>query len=186
MDALTRILQAACGDDHFASEELLPLVYDELRHLAAARMAEEAPNQTLQPTALVHEAWLRIAGEGGLKWNGRGHFFGAAALAMRRILVDRARGKASLKRGRNTELLDIDDVILMEAPPDERVLLIDEMLQRLEVEDPVSARVVTLKFFGGLTNKEIAEVQGVTERTAERRWAYARASLYEMIREDAP
>ncbi len=105
---------------------------------------------------------------------------------MRRILVDRARGKASLKRGRNTELLDIDDVILMEAPPDERVLLIDEMLQRLEVEDPVSARVVTLKFFGGLTNKEIAEVQGVTERTAERRWAYARASLYEMIREDAP
>jgi RNA polymerase sigma factor (TIGR02999 family) len=182
MDALTRILKAACGDENFASEELLPLVYDELRHLATARLAKEAPGQTLQPTALVHEAWLRIAGEGGVNWNSRGHFFGAAAQAMRRILVDRARGKSAVKRGRNVDALDIDDVELMEAPPDDRVLLIDEMLERLEVEDPVSARVVTLKFFGGLTNKEIAEVQGVTERTAERQWAYARASLYQMIR----
>lgn len=184
MDVLTQILQEACGNDNFASEELLPLVYDELRHLAVARMGGEAHGQTLQPTALVHEAWLRISEQGDLKWNSRGHFFGAAALAMRRILVDRARGKSSLKRGQNTKPLDIDDVELMKAPPDDRVLLIDDMLKQLEAEDPVSAQVVILKFFGGLTNKEVAEVQGVTERTVERQWAYARASLYQMIRAD--
>lgn len=184
MDTLTQILQAECGDENFASEELLPLVYDELRHLASSRMAAEAPGQTLQATALVHEVWLKITGDGGRIWNNRAHFFRAAAQAMRRILVDRARAKLSAKRGRKTEMLDIHGIDLMDAPPDDRILLIDEMLQRLEVEDPESARVVTLKFFGGLTNKEIAEVIGVAERTAARQWAYAKACLFRMIREE--
>ena len=189
MDALTKMLQAECGDENFASEELLPLVYDELRHLASLRMAAEAPGQTLQATALVHEVWLKIAGDGGQSWNNRTHFLRAAAQAMRRILVDRARAKLSIKRGEKSEILGIHDIHgidLMDAPTDDRVLLIDDMLKRLEVEDPDSARVVTLKFFGGLTNKEIADVTGVAERTAARQWAYAKASLYRMIKEEIP
>ncbi|HXR07123.1 MAG TPA: ECF-type sigma factor, partial [Candidatus Acidoferrum sp.] len=167
-----------------ASEELLPLVYDELRQLAAARMAHESAGQTLQPTALVHEAWLRLVTEGDRTWQNRAHFFRAAAQAMRRILVDRARHKSSIKCGGGQDRLNVEDLDLAAATPDDKILLIDDALARLEAEDPESARVITLKFFGGLTNKEVAKTLGVTERTVEREWAYAKACLYQMIQEE--
>lgn len=183
-DDYARIMAALDGGDVLRSEELLPLVYDELRQLAARRLAGEKAGQTLQPTALVHEAWLRLSEKEGRNWNDRGHFFRAAAQAMRRILVDRAREKSSLKRGEGVRALDIAEFDLADATRDDRVLLIDEMLERLETEDPDGARVVSLKFFGGLTEKEIGEIHGVTERTVRRQWAYARARLFQMIQED--
>jgi len=181
---VTRILQMAGADGRLPSEDLLPLVYDELRSLASSRMRGEAHGQTLQATALVHEAWLRVAGKGGRTWNDRTHFFRVAALEMRRILVESARRKSSLKRGPDLLRIDIEDIDLADTQPDDRILLIDEMLQRLEVEDPVSARIVTLKFFGGLTNAEVAEMEGVGERTIERQWAFARTCLFDMIRHE--
>jgi len=183
-DDFSRILAALDSGDALRSEELLPLVYDELRQLAASRMAGEKPGQTLQPTALVHEAWLRLSGPKERNWNDRVHFFRAAAGAMRRILVDRAREKSALKRGKGAEPIDISDLDLADTSRDDRVLLIDEMLERLEAEDPDGARVVSLKFFGGLTEKEIAEIHGVAERTVRRQWAFARARLFQMIQED--
>jgi len=138
----------------------------------------------LQPTALVHEAWLRLVTEGDRTWQNRAHFFRAAAQAMRRILVDRARHKSSIKCGGGQDRLNIEDLDLAEATPDDKILLIDDALARLEAEDPESARIITLKFFGGLTNKEVAKTLGVTERTIEREWAYAKACLYEMFREE--
>jgi RNA polymerase sigma factor (TIGR02999 family) len=184
MSEITLMLQAIGRGEKRASEDLLPLVYAELRQLAAMRMAREAAGQTLQPTALVHEAWLRLVTEGDRSWENRAHFFRAAALAMRRILVDRARNKSSLKRGGGRERVNIEDIDLAAAPTDDRVILVDDAVTRLEAEDPESARVVTLKFFGGLTNKEVAESLGVTERTVERQWAYAKACLFQMIREE--
>ena len=184
MSEITLMLQAVGRGESRASEDLLPLVYDELRHLAEARMAHEAAGQTLQPTALVHEAWLRLAAEGGQTWHDRAHFFRAAALAMRRILVDRARQKSSLKRGCNPERLDIEDLNLTAVSPDDKILLVDEAINRLEAEDPEAARVVSLKFFGGLTNLEVAKTLGVTERTVDRQWSYAKASLYKIIPEE--
>ena len=184
LSELTRILEAASGSGRPASSELLPLVYDELRNLARARLSKEAPGQTLQATALVHEAWISLTGGEERSWSDRGHFFRAAAQAMRRILVDRARAKASLKRGEGKEVLDIQDLDIEGPSVDERVLLVDEMMDRMEERDPDSARVITLKFFGGLTNNEIAEMDGVTERTIERQWAYARAKLLQMIRDE--
>jgi len=184
MGDVTLILNAVSKGDRHASGELLPVVYDELRKLAAARMAQEAVGQTLQPTALVHEAWLRLVSEGDRSWKNRAHFFRAAALAMRRILVDRARHKSSLKCGSGMERLDIADFELAAASPDDRVLLIDEALVCLEKEDPESARIIMLKFFAGLTNKEVARMLDVTERTVERQWAYAKASLFAMIRDE--
>lgn len=181
---ITQILKQLGRGETAASERLLPLVYEELRRLAAARMAQEAAGHTLQPTALVHEAWLRLVTESDRSWENRAHFFRTAALAMRRILVDRARHKASLKRGGGRERVNIDDIELAASSPDERVLLVDGALDRLEAEDPDSARIVVLKFFGGLTNKEVAESLGVTERTVERQWAYAKASLFQMIRHE--
>lgn len=178
---ITLLLESVARGDQAASAELLPLVYDELRHLASARMAREAGGHTLQPTALVHEAWLKLARPGDRRWNDRAHFFRAAAQAMRRILVDRARAKSSLKRGADAERLNLDDLALAAASPDDRVLLVDEALERYERDDPEGARIVTLKFFGGFTNREIAETLGVTERTVERQWAYARACLLELI-----
>lgn len=170
--------------DGVSGEELLPMVYDELRRLAASRLAREAAGATLQPTALVHEAWLRVSGQPGRNWVDRSHFFRTAALAMRRILVDRARHKASLKGGggggREAFLVMPD---FNDATPDDRLLLIDECLQRLEKEDPDSARVVLLKFFAGLTNQEVANTLGVNVRTIERQWAYAKAVLFQMVRE---
>lgn len=184
MNDIRRILEAASQHGGQVSSELLPLVYDELRALAARGLASEREGQTLQATALVHEAWLRLSGEEEMQWNDRAHFFRAAAQAMRRILVDRARAKASLKRGESKELLDIHDLDIEGPSVDERVLLVDEMMDKMEERDPDSARVITLKFFGGLTNKEIAEMDGVTERTIERQWAYARAKLLQMIRDE--
>src|SRR5580692_2028526 len=181
MSDITLLLEAISRGESQASEDLLPLIYDELRRLAAARMAGEAAGQTLQPTALVHEAWLKLVNEGGRTWKNRGHFFRAAAQAMRRILVDRARQKLSIKRGSGGEKIAIDELDLPAATVDDRVLLVDQNLERLEAEDPQSARVVSLKFFAGLTNKEVARILGVTERSVERQWAYAKTCLFEMI-----
>lgn len=181
---ITRMLQAASADDSLPSEDLLPLVYDELRRLAEADMQSEPPGQTLQPTALVHEAWLRLAGKNERRWNDRAHFFRTAAQVMRRILVDRARQKSRLKRGGGGgERIDINEIDLIHTPPDDRILLINEMLDRLEKENPQAAQIVTMKFFGGLNNHEIVEALGIPERSVERRWSYAKASLFRMIRE---
>jgi RNA polymerase sigma factor (TIGR02999 family) len=183
---LTRILQTASGSGTLVSAELLPLVYDELRNLAKKRMSQAEPGQTLQATALVHEAWIKLSGDEERSWSDRSHFFRAAAQAMRHILVDRARAKASRKRGENPEMVDIQvhGLDVADTTLDERVLLVDEMLKRMEQEDPDSVRVISLKFFGGLTNKEIAAMDGVTERTVERHWAYAKTRLYQMIRRE--
>lgn len=182
MSEVTLALQAVGRDESRASEELLPLVYNELRRHAAARMAQEAAGQTLQPTALVHEAWLRMFGDGDSRWQNRAHFFGAAAEAMRRILIENARRKSRLKRGGNQLRLDIDQLELAATTPDEKVLLIDDALERLRAQDPEKAQVVVLKFFGGLTNEEVAVSMGVTARTIERHWAYAKAWLFHRIR----
>lgn len=184
MEKLTRILRSASGGGDLISAELLPLVYDELRSLARKRMSGAAAGETLQATALVHEAWLKISGDESRAWSDRSHFFRAAAQAMRHILVDRARAKASLKRGENAEMLDIEvhGLEVADTTMEERVLLVDEMMSRLEKDDPDSVRVISLKFFGGLTNKEIATMDGIAERTVERHWAYAKTRLYQMIR----
>jgi RNA polymerase sigma factor (TIGR02999 family) len=181
MTEITLALQAIGRGGGHASEELLPLVYNELRRHAAMRMAQEAAGQTLQPTALVHEAWLRVFGDGDCRWQNRAHFFGAASEAMRRILIENARRKSRLKRGGNPLRVDIDLVELATTTPNEKVLLIDEALERLRAQDPEKARVVVLKFFGGRTNQEVAESMGVTERTVERHWAYAKAWLFQCI-----
>jgi RNA polymerase sigma factor (TIGR02999 family) len=182
MSDITYVLQAIGRGQGHAADELLPLVYEELRRLAGARMAQEAAGQTLQPTALVHEAWLRLVADGEKSWQNRAHFFGAAAEAMRRILIENARRKSRLKRGGGQARLDIDSVELAETTADDKILLIDEALQKLQAEDPERARVVVMKFFGGLTNHEVAESLGVAERTIERQWAYAKAWIFQCIR----
>jgi RNA polymerase sigma factor (TIGR02999 family) len=182
MSDVTQVLQAMSQGDAQASEQLLPLVYEELRRVAVARMAQEAAGQTLQPTALVHEAWLRLVGDGDRTWQNRAHFFGAAAEAMRRILIENARRRSRLKRGGDLARVDIADVDVAAATPDDKVLLINEALQAMEQDDPEKARVVVMKFFGGLTNQEVAESLGVTERTVERHWAFAKAWLFRTIR----
>ena len=184
MADLTQILQAVEQGEEHSSQRLLPLVYDELRRLAAARMALEPENQTLQPTALVHEAWLRLVAPGEVHWQNRRHFFSAAAEAMRRIMIERARRKSRLKHGGGQQRLDIADLQLADTTPDEKVLLIDEALERLQAEDPEKARIVVMKFFGGLTNREVAESFNVTERTIERQWAYAKAWLFSAVRRE--
>jgi RNA polymerase sigma factor (TIGR02999 family) len=182
MTDVTLMLEAVDRGEASASADLLPLVYNELRRHAAGRMAREAAGQTMQPTALVHEAWLRMIGNGDSRWQNRAHFFGAAVEAMRRILIENARRKARLKRGGNPVRVDLDLVELSETTPDEKVLLIDDALERLQQEDSEKAQVVVLKFFVGLTNQEVAENLGVTERTVERHWAYAKAWLFQSIR----
>jgi len=172
------------GDHRPFSAELLPLVYDELRNIARERMSHAGAGQTLQPTALVHEAWLKLSSGDGRTWNDRSHFFRAAVQAMRQILVDRARAKSTRKRTLNREAFDLNPLDLADATLEERVLLVDEMLTRLEQDEPDSVRLVTLKFFGGLTNQEIAAMDGVTERTVERHWSYAKTLLFQMIREE--
>lgn len=179
---VTRMLQAKPGGA--ISQELLPLVYKELRELAASRMAREMEGQTLQPTALVHEAWLRLQSNSSSVWRNRAHFFGAASEAMRRILIERARRKLRLKRGNRAEHVSIENVDVAQTEPDERILLIDEALTRLNVTDPELARIVILKFFGGLTNFEVAETLGVTERTIYNKWIFAKAWLLKNIREE--
>lgn len=169
---------------NFLSADLLPLVYDELRNIARERMANQADGQTLQPTALVHEAWMKLSSEDNRTWNDRTHFFRAAVQAMRQVLVDRARAKATRKRTIHEDAFELQSLNLADASVDERVLLVDEMLTRLEKDDPESVRIISLKFFGGLTNREIAAMDGVTERTIERHWAYSKALLYQMILEE--
>jgi RNA polymerase sigma factor (TIGR02999 family) len=182
MNDITLLLQATSRREDNAREELFRLVYEELRRIAAARMAREAAGQTLQPTALVHEAWLQLVGSGDRTWENRAHFFGAAADAMRRILIDVARRKSTLKRGAGRERLDVADLDLAQACPDDSVLLINEALEVLEKEDPERARIVVLKFFGGLTNQEAAETLGIGERSVERQWAAAKVRLFQWIR----
>jgi RNA polymerase sigma factor (TIGR02999 family) len=179
---ITRVLQAVEQREE-VSEEMMALVYQELRQLAAARMARESAGQTLQATALVHEAWLRLFNGHAGVWQNRAHFFGAAAQTMRRILIERARRKMSAKRGERAEHVSIEEVDIAQTLPDERVLLIDEALQRLQMKDAELARVVMLKFFGGLTNAEVAEMLAVTERTVQNKWVFAKAWLLENIRE---
>jgi RNA polymerase sigma factor (TIGR02999 family) len=178
---ITHILHEVERGEAASSEKLLPLVYDELRRLAAIRMAQEAAGQTLQPTALVHEAWLRLVGEGGRTWQNRAHFFGAATEAMRRILIESARRKSRLKRGGDRVRVDLEEFDLAATTPDDRVLLIDGALKELERQNPDLARIVTLKFFGGLTNEEVAEMLQFNERTVRRQWVFAKAWLLERI-----
>jgi RNA polymerase sigma factor (TIGR02999 family) len=184
-EKITLVLEAIGKGDQQASEDLLPMVYQELRLLAAAKMAREMEGQTLQPTELVHEAWLRLVSNEGQNWENRTHFLGAAAEAMRRILVDRARHKAAIKHGGGHRPVDIAGLELAATTPDDKVLLIDEALERLRAEDPEKARIVTLKFFGGLTNREIAEHMKIGERTVEREWAFAKAWLMRTINAQA-
>jgi len=183
MNDITLMLQTLERGDAAGSEDLLPLVYDELRRLAAARMSKEAAGHTLQATALVHEAWLRLTGDGGgNQWQSRAHFFSAAATAMRRILVDHARRKRRLKRGGGEEHLDLAEIEVAESSPDEDMLLIHEALVKLETVNPEQAKIVELKFFGGLTNEEAAESLGISERTVYRQWVCAKARLFRWIR----
>ena len=167
-----------------ASEELLAAVYNDLRRLAAARMSRERPGQTLQATALVHEAWLLMRRAPSQAWANRAHFFSAAAEAMRRVLIENARRKGRLKRGGNQERLNLEELELAQTTPDEKLLLIHEALERFEREDSEKAELVVLKFFCGLTHQELAARLGVTERTVERNWAYAKAWLFRTIRKE--
>jgi len=182
MKDVTRILNAIRAGDAQAGDELLPLVYDELRKLAAHKMAGESPGHTLQATALVHEAWLRLSGPHPQNWENRAHFFGAAAEAMRRILVEHARRKQSLKRGGGAlrEELEESDLVLT-APPDE-LLAVHEALDKLAQEDPSAAELVKLRYFVGMTMEEAATALGLAKRSAENLWTYARVWLHREIR----
>jgi RNA polymerase sigma factor (TIGR02999 family) len=180
---VTGILDAIEGGDPHAAEQLLPLVYDELRNLAAAKLAREKPGQTLQPTALVHEAYLRLVdGAKANQWNSRGHFFAAAAEAMRRILINRARGRKRLKRGGRLKRLDLHRLVVADQANDDELLAVDDALETLAREHPRCAELVKLRFYAGLTLEEAATVLGVTRRTADRYWAFARAWLYDTLR----
>ena len=180
MSDVTHILNAMESGDGKAAEELLPLVYDELRRLAAVKMAREAPGRTLQPTALVHEAWLRLLGEEHT-WENRRHFFSAAAEAMRRILVERARRKRRAKHGGGMERIQLDSIDIASEDRPEVTEFVNEALERLAAKDAVTAELIKLRFFAGIPNQQAAELLGLSERNARRNWAYARAWLAEEI-----
>jgi RNA polymerase sigma factor (TIGR02999 family) len=180
-EQVTRILNAVGAGDAQVAEKLLPLVYEELRRLAAAKMANQAPGQTLQPTALVHQAWLRLAGAASQGWNGREHSFRAAAEAMRRILVDRARQRTAEKRGHNPQRTELSDSKIQAVSQDDQMLAVDEALEQLALRDPVSAELVKLRYFVGLSVAEAAESLGLPLRTAERMWTFAKTWLREAI-----
>ncbi len=181
MGDLTRVLDAAASGDPQAASQLLPLVYDELRRLAALQLAREAPGQTLDATALVHEAYLRLVGPADAqRWQDRGHFFAAAAQAMRRILIDSARRKLAQKRGGGLTRQPLDAVA---APgPDEELVALDEALEKLAARDPLKAQLVELRYFAGLTGEQAAAALGISPTTADRHWAYARAWLQTEVR----
>jgi RNA polymerase sigma factor (TIGR02999 family) len=185
MSEVTQILSAIEQGDAHAAEQLLPLVYDELRKLAAQKLAQERPGQTLEATALVHEAYVRLVGtpsEGAaLEWAGRGHFFAAAAEAMRRILVEKARRKRRHKHGGGRPRVDIELANIVSPMPDEDVLALDEAMTRLATKDPIRARLVQLRFYAGLSNEEAAKVLGISGATAKRYWRYARAWLHREV-----
>jgi RNA polymerase sigma factor (TIGR02999 family) len=187
MSEVTRILDAIGQGDRTAADQLLPLVYAELRRIAAAYLAREPPGHTLQPTALVHEAYLRLVGPADeRRWDNRGQFFGAAAVAMRRILVESARRKARVKHGGELQRADLDALDVPIRPRSEEVLALDEALTRLAAEDPEAARVVDLHFFAGLSIEEAAGVLGVSRATAYRQWTYAKGWLRCEIGGDGP
>jgi RNA polymerase sigma factor (TIGR02999 family) len=181
MSDFTRIIERVEHGDPTAAEELLPLVYDQLRHLAAHRMAHEAAGQTLQPTALVHEAWLRLVGNENQKWDGRAHFFAAAAEAMRRILIDRARRKRAERHGGGQFAANVDDLEIAAPVQDDELLAINEALDKFTLRDKQKAELVKLRYFVGLTLEEAAAVLRVAVPTASRWWAYSRAWLCEEI-----
>jgi RNA polymerase sigma factor (TIGR02999 family) len=186
LNEVTQILNAAAGGDSDAARQLLPLVYGELRKLAEARLAKTPPGNTLQPTALVHEAYLRLIGSGDLGWQGRNHFFASAAQAMRDILVEQARRKARIKHGGGRARLDLEAVDPAVEPDPEEVLAVDEALAKLEKEDPRGAQVVVLRYFGGLTEPETAAILDVSESTVVRDWKFARTWLFRAFRSAHP
>ena len=179
MREVTRILAAIEEGDARAADELLPLVYQELRQLAAQRMKKEKPGQTLQATALVHEAYIRLVGSEGQNWSSRAHFFAAAAEAMRRILIDIARRKKSLKYGGDRKRVDLDEAVLVDDSDigSDELIALDEALERLSKKDKVKAELVKLRYFAGLTGEQAAELLGISQSTADRYWAYARSWL---------
>jgi RNA polymerase sigma factor (TIGR02999 family) len=179
---VTRLIEAVQRGETNAAEDLLPLVYDELRRLAAYRLAREGAPHTLQPTALVHEVWLKVAGGNSLQWSGRSHFFSAAAEAMRRILIDVARRKSRLKRGGNKELAELDESKIELNLPAEDFLELHEALDALDKADHLAAEVVKLRYFIGLSVAEIADVMALAPRTVDRHWAFARAWLKRAIK----
>ena len=185
MNDVTRILSAIEQGDQHAAEQLLPVVYDELRKLATERMAQENPGQTLQATALVHEAYVRLVGsEQEKSWDNRGHFFAAAAEAMRRILLNRARDKGRQKRGGDWQRVDLNQVAVADNASDDQVIAVDEALQRLGNQNHQCAELVKLRFFTGLTMEEAAAALGIAPRTAHRYWVFARAWLYDALRQE--
>jgi RNA polymerase sigma factor (TIGR02999 family) len=185
MSNVTLILSQVESGDPAAAEQLLQLVYDELRKLAKVRLAQEKPGQTLQATALVHEAYLRLVEvDQARQWDSRGHFFAAAAEAMRRILLNRARDRKRLKRGGGGERVELDKIEVALDTPDEDLLALDEALEELAVEDPICAAIVKMRFFAGLSLREAAQCLGIPPRTADRNWAYARAWLSARLRDD--
>jgi RNA polymerase sigma factor (TIGR02999 family) len=181
---ITRALERAQAGDLTAADQLLPLVYEELRKLAAARMANEIPGQTLQPTALVHEAWLRLIGNNSQPWNGRAHFFGAAAEAMRRILIENARRKQAERHGGGQARVDINGVEIAAVAKDDELLAVNEVLEKLAMRDKQKAELVKLRYFAGFTTEEAAEVLGISIPTADRWWRFSRAWLFEEIEQE--
>jgi RNA polymerase sigma factor (TIGR02999 family) len=188
MSDVTRILSAIEQGDPHAADQLLPLVYDELRRLAAQRLAQEKPGQTLQATALVHDAYLRLVdAERAPHWDGRGHFFAAAAEAMRRILIDQARRKQRPKHGGGRNRVDLNEGVSLDDPADDDDLLaLDEALARFTLEEPAKAELVKLHFFAGLTLEDAGRILNISPRTAKRHWAYARAWLFDAVRDGSP
>jgi len=185
MADVTQILSQIESGDSSAAEHLLPLVYQELRKLAAAKLAQENPGQTLQATALVHEAYLRLVDvENAQHWNSRGHFFGAAAEAMRRILLNRARDKGRLKRGGRLKRIDLEKIDIATDSPEEDLLVIDEAIEQLAAENQECGNLVKMRFFAGLSVNDAAKALGISPRTAKRHWAYARAWLFDALRPD--
>lgn len=178
---VTQLLHAAGAGDAQAAEDLLPLVYDELRRMAAHRLARTPPGQTLQATALVHEAYLRLLGEAQPGWESRGHFFFAAARAVHHILVERARQKATLKRGGDRRRVSLENLRVAEDAPPDDLLALNDALEQLAARDPQAHRIVMLRFFAGLSESETAAVIGVSERTLRREWRFARAELHRLL-----
>jgi RNA polymerase sigma factor (TIGR02999 family) len=185
MSDLTRILTAIEQGDARAADKLLPLVYEELRRLAAQKMSQERPGQTLEGTALVHEAYIRLVGSEARDWSGRTHFFAAAADAMRRILIENARRKQRLKHGGARQRIDLDDANIVIKGPSEDIVALDEALAKLALEDPVKADLVKLRYFAGLTIEQVAGILNISRATADRYWSYCRAWLFDEINKSA-
>jgi RNA polymerase sigma factor (TIGR02999 family) len=184
MNDMTRILAAIERGDAMAADELLPLVYEQLRRLADQKMSKEQPGQTLQPTALVHEAYIRLVGSDNRQWSGRTHFFAAAAEAMRRILIDNARRKQRLKHGGRQQKVELNDAEIVIGAPSDDLIALDEALEMLAKKDKVKADLVKLRYFAGLTLEQAAGLLDLPERTAKRYWAHARAWLFRQVNRD--